>query len=129
MILMNKLKNISDVSKILNLIDPITKKPQNHIIRYWEKEFKEIKPKKINNRRYYTNNQIEIIKMIKFLLKNNGMTVSGVKKILNSNINKLDENSLISLKNDYLKNSLKLKSKKILSKISELKNYGKKNTS
>ena len=129
MILMNKLKNISDVSKILNLIDPITKKPQNHIIRYWEKEFKEIKPKKINNRRYYTNNQIEIIKMIKFLLKNNGMTVSGVKKILNSNINKLDENSLISLKNDYLKNSLKLKSKKILSKISELKQYGKKNTS
>ena len=129
MILMNKLKNISDVSKILNLIDPITKKPQNHIIRYWEKEFKEIKPKKINNRRYYTNNQIEIIKMIKFLLKNNGMTVSGVKKILNSNINKLDENSLISLKNDYLKNSLKLKSKKILNKISELKNYGKKNTS
>ena len=129
MILMNKLKNISDVSKILNLIDPITKKPQNHIIRYWEKEFKEIKPRKINNRRYYTNNQIEIIKMIKFLLKNNGMTVSGVKKILNSNINKLDENSLISLKNDYLKNSLKLKSKKILSKISELKNYGKKNTS
>ena len=129
MILMNKLKNISDVSKILNLIDPISKKPQNHIIRYWEKEFKEIKPKKINNRRYYTNNQIEIIKMIKFLLKNNGMTVSGVKKILNSNINKLDENSLISLKNDYLKNSLKLKSKKILSKISELKNYGKKNTS
>ena len=126
---MNKLKNISDVSKILNLIDPITKKPQNHIIRYWEKEFKEIKPKKINNRRYYTNNQIEIIKMIKFLLKNNGMTVSGVKKILNSNINKLDENSLISLKNDYLKNSLKLKSKKILSKISELKQYGKKNTS
>ena len=95
---MNKLKNISDVSKILNLIDPITKKPQNHIIRYWEKEFKEIKPRKINNRRYYTNNQIEIIKMIKFLLKNNGMTVSGVKKILNSNINKLDENSLISLK-------------------------------
>ena len=129
MILMNKLKNISDVSKILNLIDPITKKPQNHIIRYWEKEFKEIKPKKINNRRYYTNNQIEIIKMIKFLLKNNGMTVSGVKKILNSNINKLDENSLISLKNDCLKNSLKLKSKKILNKISELKNYGKKNTS
>ena len=129
MILMNKLKNISDVSKILNLIDPISKKPQNHIIRYWEKEFKEIKPKKINNRRYYTNNQIEIIKMIKFLLKNNGMTVSGVKKILNSNINKLDENSLISLKNDYLKNSLKLKSKKILNKISELKNYGKKNTS
>ena len=62
---MNKLLNISEVSKILNLIDPKTKKPQNHILRYWEKEFKEIKPKKINNRRYYSLKQVEIIKMIK----------------------------------------------------------------
>ena len=52
----------------------------NHILRYWEKEFKEIKPKKINNRRYYSLKQVEIIKMIKFLLKNKGMTISGVKK-------------------------------------------------
>ena len=51
---MNKLINISELSKILNLIDPKTKKPLNHILRYWEKEFKEIKPKKINNRRYYS---------------------------------------------------------------------------
>ena len=72
--------NISEVSKILNLIDPITKKPLNHILRFWEKEFKEIKPKKINNRRYYTIKQLEIIKMVKFLLKNKGMTISGVKR-------------------------------------------------
>ena len=67
---MNKLLTISEVSKILSLTDPKTKKPLNHILRYWEKEFKLIKPKKINNRRYYTAQQVEIIKMIKFLLKN-----------------------------------------------------------
>ena len=50
---MSKLINISEVSKILDFVDPITNKPQNHILRYWEKEFREIKPKKINNRRYY----------------------------------------------------------------------------
>ena len=66
---MNKLINISELSKTLNLIDPLTKKPLNHIIRYWEKEFKLIKPKKINNRRYYSSEQVETIKMIKFLLK------------------------------------------------------------
>ena len=61
---MIKLINISELSKKLNLIDPVTKKPLNHIIRYWEKEFKEIKPKKINYRRYYSLKQVEIIKMI-----------------------------------------------------------------
>ena len=50
---MNKLLTISELSKILNLIDPVTKKPQNYVLRYWEKEFKQIKAKKINNRRYY----------------------------------------------------------------------------
>ena len=63
---MSKLVRISDLSKILNLVDPITKKPLNHIIRYWEKEFKEIRPRKINNIRYYSSKQIELIKMIKF---------------------------------------------------------------
>ena len=126
---MKKFINISEVTKIINLIDKKTKKPINSTLRYWENKFKQIKPKKINNRRYYTQKQVELLKMIKFLLKNKGMTISGVKNLLNSNINKLDENSSISLKNDYLKNSLKLKSKKILDKISKLKKYGKKNTS
>ena len=66
------------------------KKPLNHVLRYWEKEFKEIKPRKINNRRYYSSKQVEIIKKIKFLLKNKGMTISGVKNLLHKNINKLD---------------------------------------
>ena len=126
---MSKLINISEASKILNLVDPLTKKPQNHILRYWEKEFKEIRPKKINNRRYYSSKQVEIIKMIKFLLKNKGMTVSGVKNLLNKNINKLDDPNTHSLKADYYKNVLKKKSKLVLQKLDKIKKYGKENSS
>ena len=126
---MTKLLTISEVSKILNLIDPKTKKPQNHILRYWENEFKEIRPKKINNRRYYSPDQVKIIKMIKFLLKNKGMTALGVKKLLNLTANKLDVNNAHSLKTDYYRNLLKSKSKTLLQKINKLKNYGKKNSS
>ena len=126
---MNKYFTISEVSKILDLINPKTKKPLNHILRYWENEFKEIKPKKINNRRYYSQDQVEIIKMIKFLLKNKGMTVLGVKKLLNFKANKLDVNNTHSLKAEYYKKLLKGKSKVLLQKINKLKNYGKKNSS
>ena len=126
---MNKLLNISEASKILNLIDPKTKKPLNHVLRYWEKEFNEIKPKKINNRRYYSQKQIEIIKLIKFLLRNKGMTIFGVKKLMNLNINNLDDNDLRSLNADYYKKNLKEKSKLLLEKLKKIKSYGKKNSS
>ena len=126
---MVKLINISDLSKILDFVDPVTKKPQNHILRYWEKEFKEIRPKKINNRRYYSIKQVEVVKIIKFLLKNNGMTILGVKKLLNKKTNKLDYDNFHSLKADYHKVNLKYKSKLILEKINKIKFYGKKDTS
>ena len=126
---MTKLINISELSKILNLVDPETKKPQNYILRYWEKEFKEIKPKKINNRRYYSLKQIETIKMIKFLLKNKGLTISGVKDLISTSINKLDDHNVLSLKADYYKKSLNEKSKSLLDKINRIKKYGKKNSS
>ena len=126
---MNKLIKISELSKMLNLVDPMTKKPLNHVLRYWEREFKEIKPKKINNIRYYSSKQVEIIKMIKFLLKSKGMTILGVKNLLNTNINKLDDHKGHSLKADYYKNILKLKSKTLVEKINKIKNYGKKNSS
>ena len=126
---MTKLINISKASRILNLIDPKTKKPLNHILRYWEKEFKEIKPRKINKRRYYSLRQIEIIKKIKFLLRNKGMTISGVKNLLLSNTNTLDDNDVNSLKTDYYKILLKTKSKKLLEKINKVKLNGKKNSS
>ena len=75
---MSKLTTISDLSKILNLKGK-TNKPANHTLRYWEKEFKQIKPKIINKRRYYSPKQIEIIKLIKFLIKDQGMTIVGAK--------------------------------------------------
>ena len=125
---MSKFFKISEVSVYLDLVNPLSKKPLNHILRYWEKEFRQIKPKKINNRRYYSTEQVEIIKKIKFLVKNKGMTISGAKKLLNLNINKLDDYDLDSLKAVY-KNSLKNKSKNLLNKIENLKKYGKKNSS
>ncbi|MDB2344916.1 MerR family transcriptional regulator [Candidatus Pelagibacter bacterium] len=125
---MSKFFKISEVSVYLDLVNPLSKKPLNHILRYWEKEFRQIKPKKINNRRYYSTEQVEIIKKIKFLVKNKGMTISGAKKLLNLNINKLDDYDLDSLKADY-KNSLRDKSKNLLNKIENLKKYGKKNSS
>ena len=125
---MTKLISISELSKILNLINPRSKKPLNHVLRYWEKEFKQINSKKINKRRYYTPEQVEKFKTIKYLLKDKGMTISGVKKILNININKLDDSNSYSLKADYYKESFRQKSKKILKKLKEIKSYGKKNT-
>ena len=119
---------ISNLSKELGLVDLKDKKPQNYIIRYWEKNFKQIKPKLINKRRYYTNEQVELIKLIKFLLKNKGLTISGVKKVLDSSINKLDDYNSHGLKAEYYKKSFKLKSSEILKKIKKIKKYGKKNT-
>ena len=125
---MNKFVNISEAAKILNLINPKTKKPLNHVLRYWEKEFKEIKPRKINNRRYYSPKQLETIKMIKYLLKNKGMTIVGVKNSLKSGTKKLDDNNIGSLKAKYYKETLKTKSKSLLDKIKKIK-HGKKNSS
>ncbi len=125
---MKKLYTISDVSKVLDLLDKKNKKPLNHTIRYWEKEFKKIKPLNINKRRYYTEKQIEIIRLIKYLLKDKGMTIKGVKNVLKKNINTLDDYDLNSLKADYQKKNIELKSKKVLKRINILKNYGKKIT-
>jgi len=123
-----KLVNITELSKELELTNKKTKKPLNHTLRYWEKEFKEIKPTIIKKRRYYSPKQVNTIKLIKFLLKNKGLTIKGVKNILKSNINDLDDYHSNSLKAGYEKNKIKLATKKILEKITELKNYGKKNS-
>ncbi len=126
---MKKFLNISQVSEVLNLVHPITKKPLNHIIRYWEKEFRVIRAKKINNRKYYSQKQVEIIKMIKFLLRNKGLTIAKTKSLINFNVNKLDDYDKGSLKAEYYRNLFNLKSKNILEKINKIKSYGKKNSS
>jgi len=89
---------------------------------------KNTKPIIIKNRRYYSKKQINIIKLIKFLLKDKGMTINGVKNVLKSNINSLDDYNSNSLKADYHKEVIKDKSKKILEKLKKIKKYGKKNS-
>ena len=51
---MSKFINISELSRKLDLVDLDSGKPLNHTLRFWEKQFKQIKPKIINNRRYYS---------------------------------------------------------------------------
>ena len=126
---MTRLINISELCKNLNLVNPITKKPLTHILRYWEKEFNQIKPKKINNRRYYSSKDVEIIKIIKTLLEDNKMTIRGVKNMLSSQIKKLDDDYTHSLKTNFYKTKIKYKSEKILKKLKQLNHYGKKNSS
>ena len=120
--------NISELSKLLKIVNIKTKRPSNYVLRYWEKEFKQIKPTIINNRRYYSKKQINIIRLIKFLLKEKGMTINGVKNVLKSNINSLDDYNSFSLKADYHRKIIKNKSKKILEKLKQIKKYGKKNS-
>ena len=125
---MEKLINISQLSKLLNLVNSKTRNPSNYILRYWEKEFKQIKPIILKNRRYYSEKQISIIKLIKFLLREKGMTISGVKNVLKSNINTLDDYNSYGLKADYYKENIKIKIKEILDKIQKIKKHGKKNS-
>ena len=107
----NAYKTIGEVAKILNLINKKNGNLNTHTIRFWEKEFKQIKPKILTGkRRYYDKTSIDILKKIKYLLKDQGMTIIGVKKLLNNKKSlKLDEfsNNSISVDNIKIKNKLK----------------------
>ena len=113
-------KTIGEVAKILNF--KLNKKGMlpTHVIRFWEKEFKQIKPKLMNNkRRYYDKNTINLLKRIKFLLKDQGMTIKGVKNIIKDERFILDDE--INLPINTPKNDLKLRLKKISSILKNLK--------
>ena len=119
----NAYKSIGEVAKILNLVNKKKGILNTHTIRFWEKEFKQIKPRILNgNRRYYNNETIQVLKKVKYLLKDQGMTINGVKKLLNSNKSlKLDEfekNSISSTHN--IKNKL-IKISNLIKKIKNLK--------
>ena len=111
-------KSIGEVAKILNLVNEKKGTLNTHTIRFWEKKFKQIKPNILNgNRRYYNNETIEILKKVKFLLKDQGMTINGVKKVLNSNKSlKLDE-----LQNNSINTIIKYKLKNISKIIKQIK--------
>ena len=114
-------KTIAEVAKILNLVNKKNGKLSTHTIRFWEKEFKQIKPFIFSGkRRYYDDKTILILKKIQFLLKNKGMTVKGVKIELQNNDSELDEfdNKTINTKN------IKTKLSKIAHIIKSIKNNG-----
>ena len=88
----NAYKSISEVAEILNLVNPKTGLLNTYTLRFWEKEFRQIKPKVFaGRRRYYDHKTIDILKRIKYLLKDKGMTINGVKKHLNSENSNLDD--------------------------------------
>ena len=91
-------KTISEVVKILDLKSKKGDSLPTHTLRFWEKEFKQIKPKILTgNRRYYDKKNIELLKKIHFLLKDQGMTIKGVKKINGMDLVGLDLRSAAAL--------------------------------
>ena len=123
----NAYKTIGEVAKELDLIDKKTGHLQTHTIRYWETQFRQIKPTvRAGNRRYYSSKIFNIIKYIKFLLKERGLTINGAKKILNSSeTHSLDDNRNIGINRSNLNTTKTIKSKiKNISRIiKELKEF------
>jgi DNA-binding transcriptional MerR regulator len=118
-------KTIGQVTKELDLIDKKTGGLQTHTLRYWETQFKQINPSiRAGKRRYYSQKDFEIIKFVKYLLKEKGLTINGVKKILNNPKKKsIDPNVDFGVYKPSLKDTTKFKNKmrNILKIIKELK--------
>jgi len=113
-----------EVAKILNLVNKKNGTLNTHTIRFWEKEFKQIKPKIFaGRRRYYDKKSVQLLKKIRFLLKEKGLTINGVKKfLLNESSFNLDETSNRSINTS--KNNLKSKLEKISNLLKEIKKLG-----
>ena len=117
----NAYKSIGEVAKILDLVNKKNGRLNTHTIRFWEKEFKQIKPKLFSgNRRYYDKKVIGILLKIKILLKDKGFTINGVKKYLaNENSFSLDETFNNSINTS--KSEIKSKIEKISNLVKEIK--------
>jgi len=119
------LKTIGEVAKELNLIELETGKAKTYILRFWEKEFPQLKPKlRARGRRYYTEENIKFLKKIYYLLKDKGMTIKGAKKIIENNINDIEvddfERKDISTNNLLDKKEKLIRIKKIITEIKNL---------
>ena len=122
-------KTIGEVARELDLIDKKTGYLQTHTIRYWETQFKQIKPIiRAGGRRYYSDQNIKVINYIKFLLKEKGLTINGVKKILGSKEgHSIDDVVNLGVYNHGLKTTKSIKDKirnisKIVKELKNLKN-------
>ena len=118
-------KTISEAAIEIGLINQKNNKPNTHTLRFWEKSFKQLKPKILfGNRRYYSSNDIYLLKLIYNLLKKQGMTINGAKKALNTGSIKLDPSVLSDIKDENFKQEIKdkvNKIKKLLEKIKKIK--------
>ena len=118
---MEKFLNISELAEKVGLIDN-KGKPKTYIIRFWEKKFKEIRPSLIqNNRRYYNQKNVENLKLIIHLLKDQKLTIDGAKKVLKNKNYILDQKKSSNITATYFKNNLKEKTHRILNRIKKLK--------
>ena len=115
-------KTIGEVAQEIGLINKKSKKINTHTLRFWEKHFSQIKPKILSgNRRYYSEKDINYLKLIHSLLKNKGLTINGAKKALRDPALKLDGTLFSSVNNKNLKNSLKIKLVKIKSIVEKIR--------
>jgi len=118
-------KSISETATELGLINKKNGHIQTHTLRYWETQFKQIKPIiGAGKRRYYSKKVINIVKYIQFLLKDKGLTVAGVKKILDKKGSiTIDANTNFGVYKSELNNTntIKNKVKKISKIIKEIK--------
>ena len=122
-------RSIGEVAKELDLKDKKSGKIQTHTIRYWETQFKQIKPTiRAGGRRYYSQKDFNKIKLIKFLLKERGLKISGVKKILNDNkMQSIDDTANYSVYKPTNNETRAIKEKikniaKIVKEIKKIKN-------
>ena len=122
-------KTIGEVAKELNLVDKKTGHLQTHTIRYWETQFKQLRPIiRAGKRRYYSLKDLKLIKYIKFLLKEKGLTISGVKKMLNDGQSySIDDPTNLSVYKPGLKTTKVIKDRiknisKIIKELKDLKN-------
>jgi len=118
-------KTIGEVAKQLGLIDKKTGNLQTHTIRYWETQFRQIRPSvRAGKRRYYSAKDIKIINFIKYLLKDRGLTISGAQKVLSvKDADNLDDSINLGVYKPSLKNAknIKYRIKNISKIIKELK--------
>ena len=116
-----QLLSISQVAKMFKLVNKKNHKPSTHTLRFWETKFKQLKPTILSgDRRYYSAQNIQVVKMIIFLLKEQGLTVNGAIKLMPSMVKKLDDTKASSIKAEYYKKNIKTKSKIILDRIKKL---------
>ena len=100
--ILNKEKKYYSITEVAELC-----KVKAHTLRFWEKEFKDLKPiTRKGNRRYYQKDDINLIQQINFLLYQEGMTIAGAKRNLTSSNQEQKKDLRIKSMLDDLENLL-----------------------